>query len=303
MTPCALRLHRERRPLRDGRAAVPRAAGRAPRGAVRRQRTRHRARIRSCVEALAEIGIDASDHVPQLLDPERIDWADVVVATCDDACPVVPGKRYIAWNLPDPKGVPLDEVRAIRDDIAVRVDELVDGARPEEESTMKYVLFVCTHNAGRSQMAQALFERYAPEDLRAESAGQEPADRVWPNVVEAMAEIGIDLAGRRPKKLDLEMQLHADWAITLGCGGSCPYVPTMVEDWQIPDPAGLSLEETRPIRDLLEAERARAGRDADRRDPRTTAPRTQMRLQRLLPSLIDEFGDEKSGEEIRRAST
>ena len=77
------------------------------------------------VEALAEIGIDASAHVPHALDQERIDWADVIVATCDDACPVVPGKRYIAWNLPDPKGRPLDEVRAIRDDIAVRVGELV----------------------------------------------------------------------------------------------------------------------------------------------------------------------------------
>jgi protein-tyrosine-phosphatase len=119
-------------------------------------------------------------------------------------------------------------------------------------------------------MAQALFERYAPDDLRAESAGQEPAERVWPNVVEAMAEIGIDLAGRRPKKLDLEMQLHADWAITLGCGGVCPYVPTMVEDWQIPDPAGLSLEETRPIRDLLEQKVRELAETADRRDP----PRT-----------------------------
>ena len=163
---------------------------------------------------------------------------------------------------------------------------------------MKYVLFVCTHNAGRSQMAQAFFERYAPADVRAESAGQEPADRVWPNVVEAMAEIGIDLAGRRPKKLDLEMQLHADWAITLGCGGACPYVPTMVEDWEIPDPAGLSLEETRPIRDLLEQkvrELVETRIDAIRDDRTAHA----MRLERLLPSLIEEFGDEKSGEEIR----
>ena len=77
------------------------------------------------LEALQELGIDASDHVPRLLDEERIGWADVVVATCDDACPVVPGKRYVGWNLPDPKGRPLDEVRAIRDDIAERVDRLV----------------------------------------------------------------------------------------------------------------------------------------------------------------------------------
>jgi len=84
------------------------------------------------IEALAELGIDASDHVPHALDAERIEWADVVVATCDDACPVVPGKRYVAWNLPDPKGRPLEEVRAIRDDIAVRVHELVTELDQEE---------------------------------------------------------------------------------------------------------------------------------------------------------------------------
>jgi arsenate reductase (thioredoxin) len=163
---------------------------------------------------------------------------------------------------------------------------------------MKYVLFVCTHNAGRSQMAQAFFERYAPADIRAESAGQEPADRIWPNVVEAMREIGIDLADRRPKKLDLEMQLHADWAITLGCGGACPYVPTMVEDWQIPDPAGLTLEETRPIRDLLDTkirELVEERIDAIRSDQTAHA----IRLQRLLPSLVEEFEGEKTPDEIR----
>jgi arsenate reductase len=77
------------------------------------------------VEALAELGIDASGHVPRRLDDELVDWADVVVATCDDACPVVPGKRYENWQLPDPKDRPLEEVRAIRDDIARRVNDLV----------------------------------------------------------------------------------------------------------------------------------------------------------------------------------
>src|SRR5439155_25194602 len=77
------------------------------------------------LDALAELGIDASDHVPARLDEERIAWADVVVATCDDACPVVPGKRYVSWQLPDPKGRPLEDVRAIRDEIAGRVRELV----------------------------------------------------------------------------------------------------------------------------------------------------------------------------------
>jgi arsenate reductase len=78
------------------------------------------------LEALAEVGIDASDHVPHKLDDELVDWADVVVATCDDACPVIPGKRYIAWDLPDPKTMPLEDVRTLRDEIAGRVHELVE---------------------------------------------------------------------------------------------------------------------------------------------------------------------------------
>jgi arsenate reductase (thioredoxin) len=163
---------------------------------------------------------------------------------------------------------------------------------------MKYVLFVCTHNAGRSQMAQAFFDRYAPDDVRAESAGQEPAEEIWPNVVAAMAEVGVNLVARRPKRLDLEMQLHADWAVTLGCGGSCPYVPTMVEDWQIPDPAGLTLEETRPIRDLLE-EKVKELINVRLDAIRTDATAHSMRLQRLLPQLVEEFGGEKPAEEIR----
>ncbi len=77
------------------------------------------------LDALGEVGIDASDHHPSLLDDERIEWADVIVATCDDACPVVPGKRYVNWQLPDPKGRPLADVREIRDEIARRVEALL----------------------------------------------------------------------------------------------------------------------------------------------------------------------------------
>ncbi len=123
---------------------------------------------------------------------------------------------------------------------------------------VKHVLFVCNHNAGRSQMAQAFFERYAPDDVRAESAGSSPARQVWPEVVEAMREVGIDLSERKPKKLLLEMQLHADWAVTMGCDDACPYVPTIVEAWSIPDPAGLPLEEVHAIRDSIEAQGASA---------------------------------------------
>jgi arsenate reductase len=163
---------------------------------------------------------------------------------------------------------------------------------------MKYVLFVCTHNAGRSQMAQAFFQRHAPSDIRAESAGQEPADRIWPEVVEAMGEVGIDLADQRPKKLTVEMQLHADWAITLACGAQCPYVPTMVEDWDVPDPGGKPLAEVRSIRDAVEA-RVR-GLIENRLDAiRSDHTAHQARLQRLLPGLVEEFGGVRPDAEIR----
>lgn len=163
---------------------------------------------------------------------------------------------------------------------------------------MRYVLFVCTHNAGRSQMAEAFFERHAPLDISAESAGSQPAREVWPEVVEVMREVDIELAGRRPKKLTTEMQLHADWAVTMGCGDICPYVPTMVEDWDVPDPAGLPIEEVRAIRDEIEA------RVRDLADERLDAIRTdptahQFRLTRLLSPLVDEFSDRRSDEEIR----
>jgi len=163
---------------------------------------------------------------------------------------------------------------------------------------MKYVLFVCTHNAGRSQMAQAFFERHAPEGLRAESAGQDPAREVWPEVVEAMTEVGIDLAGRRPEKLTVEQQLHADWAITLACGAQCPYVPTTVEDWDVPDPAGKPVEEVRAIRDAVEA---RVKDLLEQRIDAIRADRTahQMRLERLLPDLVKEFEGQRSDAEIR----
>jgi len=77
------------------------------------------------LEALREVGIDATDHVPHRLDDEDVQWADVVVATCDDACPVIPGKRYVSWQLPDPKGRPLDEVRELRDEIESCVERLL----------------------------------------------------------------------------------------------------------------------------------------------------------------------------------
>ena len=126
--------------------------------------------------------------------------------------------------------------------------------RTGASSAIRYVLFVCNHNAGRSQMAQAFFERYGPEDMRAESAGNQPAPEIWPHCGRGDArDLGFDLAGREPKKLTVEMQLHADWAIPMGCGDACPYVPSTVEEWDIPDPAGRPIAEVRAIRDGIQA--------------------------------------------------
>jgi arsenate reductase len=166
------------------------------------------------------------------------------------------------------------------------------------ERPIRYVLFVCNHNAGRSQMAQAFLERYGPDDVRAESAGTEPASEIWPPVVEAMREVGVDLAGRKPKKLTLEMQLHADWAITMGCGDACPYVATFVESWDIPDPAGKPIEDVRWIRDGIE-ERIRELVEERLDAIRCDRTAHQLRLTRLLPMLADEFAATKPAEEIR----
>src|ERR671914_777809 len=164
---------------------------------------------------------------------------------------------------------------------------------------MKYVLFVCTQNAGRSQMAQAFFEKHGPPDVRAESAGDEPAEAVHPVVVEAMREAGIDLSRRMPKRLTLEMQLHADWAITLACGAKFPYVPSVVEDWDVADPAGQPIEVVRRIRDDIHdrvMDLATNRIELIREDRR----QHMMRMARLVPGLVEEFGGGLTDEEIRR---
>jgi arsenate reductase len=116
---------------------------------------------------------------------------------------------------------------------------------------MKRVLFVCVHNAGRSQMAEAFFNKMAKGKAKGFSAGTQPADKVNPVVVEAMREVGIDIRRKRPKILTLEMMEGVDRVITMGCGaeGVCPasFVPT--EDWQLDDPEGKPIEQVRQIRD------------------------------------------------------
>jgi protein-tyrosine-phosphatase len=119
---------------------------------------------------------------------------------------------------------------------------------------MAHVVFVCLHNAGRSQMSQALFERAAGGRHSAASAGTTPGDRVHPEVVEVMRELGIDLADRRPRKLDDELARSADVMVTMGCGDECPYVPGVrYVDWDLPDPKGRPTDEVRATRDDIAA--------------------------------------------------
>ncbi len=118
---------------------------------------------------------------------------------------------------------------------------------------MARVLFVCLHNAGRSQMSEALFERAAARHHEARSAGTTPGERVHPEVVEAMNELGIDLSRRVPHKLSTADAEWADVVVTMGCGDECPYIPgKLYLDWELEDPKGRPLEEVRRTRDEIE---------------------------------------------------
>jgi arsenate reductase (thioredoxin) len=119
--------------------------------------------------------------------------------------------------------------------------------------SMARVLFVCLHNAGRSQMSEALFTRAAAGRHEARSAGTTPAGRVHPEVVEAMSELGIDLSGRVPRRLATEDAEWADVVVTMGCGDECPYIPgRRYIDWDLEDPKGQPLEEVRATREEIE---------------------------------------------------
>jgi arsenate reductase len=120
-------------------------------------------------------------------------------------------------------------------------------------SDVPEVLFVCVHNAGRSQMAAALLDHHANGRVQVRSAGSDPADRLNPAVVAAMAEVGIDLSKEFPKPLNDDLVKAADVVITMGCGDACPVYPgKRYEDWQLQDPAGQPVEVVRRIRDDID---------------------------------------------------
>jgi len=120
--------------------------------------------------------------------------------------------------------------------------------------TAPTVLFVCVHNAGRSQMAAGYLQRLAGDRVTVLSAGSQPADRINPVAVEAMLEEGIDLRAAQPKVLTAETVQDSDVVITMGCGDACPFFPgKRYEDWRLDDPAGQGLDAVRPIRDAIRA--------------------------------------------------
>ncbi|HYM49450.1 MAG TPA: low molecular weight phosphatase family protein [Candidatus Limnocylindrales bacterium] len=130
---------------------------------------------------------------------------------------------------------------------------------------MANVLFVCLHNAGRSQMSQALFERAVRGRHEARSAGTSPGERVHPAVVTAMREIGIELGDRTPAPLTEELSRWADVVVTMGCGDACPYIAgKRYIDWDLPDPAGRPLEDVRRTRDEIDRRVGALARELDR---------------------------------------
>jgi arsenate reductase len=157
------------------------------------------------------------------------------------------------------RAVPTSTDRSLRRPYpAVAADEsdIVVAADPRQDSSMTttpQVLFVCVHNAGRSQMAAALLERHAHDRVQVRSAGSAPADAINPAVREVMAEIGIDLAAAQPKLLAIDAVEASDVVITMGCGDACPIVPgKRYLDWDLPDPAGKPVDEVRLIRDEID---------------------------------------------------
>jgi len=116
------------------------------------------------------------------------------------------------------------------------------------------VLFVCVHNAGRSQMAAALLDHYAAGRVQVRSAGSTPSGEINPGVIAVMGEVGLDLSTEFPKPLSTEVVEAADVVVTMGCGDACPIFPgKRYLDWELPDPSGMAIEDIRPIRDRIDA--------------------------------------------------
>lgn len=220
--------------------------------------------------AVEEVGATFEGEHPKPIDPSLLDSVDRVVLVGTEAQLERPGTAPVevwATDEPSERGIEgAERMRLIREDLAARVQGLLAeltgaggcdadtaGTAPAAgDAHRPSALFVCVHNAGRSQMAAAYARHLSGGAVEVRSAGSAPADTINPAVHEAMLEEGIDLAGERPKVLTPEAVQASDAVITMGCGDACPIYPgKRYEDWVLEDPAGQGVDAVRPIRDEI----------------------------------------------------
>ncbi|GAA1733405.1 Protein-tyrosine-phosphatase [Dietzia kunjamensis subsp. schimae] len=231
--------------LHAGDAVVVHSAGTAPGSAVNAL----------AAEAVAEVGADMSGETPTAIDPDLLRQVDRVIVLGDEAAGEIDDDDEVSaleiWRTDEPshRGIEgMERMRLVRDDIDRRVRTLL----AELTDSRPRVLFVCVHNAGRSQMAAGYLSHLAGGRIDVLSAGSAPKDQINPVAVEAMAEDGVDITSATPKILTTDAVRASDVVITMGCGDACPIFPgKRYEDWELADPAGKGLEAVRPIRDEI----------------------------------------------------
>ncbi len=206
-------------------------------------------------EVVAEVGADMSGETPTAVDPDLLRQVYRVIVLGDEAAGEIDDDDEVSaleiWRTDEPseRGIEgMERMRLVRDDIDRRVRTLL----AELTESRPRVLFVCVHNAGRSQMAAGYLSHLAGGRVDVLSAGSAPKDQINPVAVEAMAEDGVDITSATPKILTTDAVRASDVVITMGCGDACPVFPgTRYEDWELADPAGQGIEAVRPIRDEI----------------------------------------------------
>lgn len=205
--------------------------------------------------SLSRVGATLAGEQPKHVDPDVLRTADRVIVVGPAQVEPVEGMRTSIeiWATDEPslRGIEGEErMDLIRDEISERVGGLLD----ELADTRPTVLFVCVHNAGRSQMAAGYLQHLAGDRIQVLSAGSAPAASVNPSAVAVMAEEGIDISAEQPKVLTTDSVRASDVVITMGCGDTCPIFPgKRYEDWELDDPAGQGVEATRLIRDNIKS--------------------------------------------------
>ena len=211
-------------------------------------------------DVIAELGANMAGETPQSIDPELLTRVDRVVVVGNEA-QVEPVDHMTGtietWSTDEPseRGIDgIERMRLVRGDIDARVQGLLAEFTTNTSEEQPSVLFVCVHNAGRSQMAAGYLRHLAGDHIQVRSAGSAPADQLNPVAIEAMAEEGIDITSATPNILTPAAVQASDVVITMGCGDACPIYPgKRYEDWELQDPAGQGIESVRTIRDDIKA--------------------------------------------------